>query len=82
MRKVLHQQNQQVSVVEAATATTTFSHQISDQTGKGYGEAIVARPAEIVGASTQPRSMKIVQQQQHLHTSASSNLKTPVSSKK
>jgi hypothetical protein len=34
MRQVIHQQNQQVSMVGAATATTVFSHQIADQTGK------------------------------------------------
>jgi hypothetical protein len=66
MRQVIHQQNQQVSLVEVAMATTAFSHQISDQTGKVNGDAIVAPPADILGASTQPRIMQLVQQHQHL----------------
>jgi hypothetical protein len=82
MIQVLHQQNQQVSKVEAAKATTAFSRHISDQTGKGNGDAIVALPADILGTSNQPRIMQLVQQHQHLQMTASSNLQTPASSKK
>jgi hypothetical protein len=59
-------------MVGTATATTAFSHQISDQTGKGNGDAIITPPAEILDASTQPRSMQLVQQHQHLQTPSSS----------
>jgi mannose/fructose-specific phosphotransferase system component IIA len=82
MRQVIHQQKKQVSLVEAATVTTAFSHQISDQNGKGNGYAIVAHPADIPGASTRPRIIQLVQQHQHLQTPAGSNLKMPASSKK
>jgi hypothetical protein len=87
MIQVIHQQNQQVSLVEAATATTAFSHQISDQTEKGNGDAIFAPPADILGASTQPRSMQLFRnistcKHQRLQIPASSNLQMPASSKK
>jgi mannose/fructose-specific phosphotransferase system component IIA len=72
MIQVIHQQNQQVSMVEAATATTAFSHQISDQTGKGNGDAIISPLADILGASTQLRTMQLVHQHQHLQTPSSS----------
>jgi hypothetical protein len=82
MRQVIHQQNQQVSLVEAATATTAFSRHISDQTGKGNGDANFAPPADILGASTEPIILHIAQQHQHLKKPASSNLQMPASSKK
>jgi hypothetical protein len=65
---VIHQQNKQVNMVGAATAT----HQISDQTGKGNGDALIAPPAYILGASTQTRIMQLMQQHQHLQTPSSS----------
>jgi hypothetical protein len=51
-RQMLRQQNQQVSMVEAVAATAALSRQILDQNGKGNGDAIIAPPADILGAST------------------------------
>jgi hypothetical protein len=68
-----NQQNQQVIMVGAATATRAFSSRhISDQTGKGHGDAIIAPPEDILGASTQSRSMQLIQQHHHLQTPSSS----------
>jgi hypothetical protein len=69
-RQVIHQQNQQVSMVGTATATTAFSHQISDQTGKGNGDEIIAPLADIIGPSTPPINMQLVQQHQQLQPSS------------
>jgi hypothetical protein len=62
MRKVIYRQNQQVSMVGVSTTTTAFSHQISDQTGKESGDAIVAPTSYIHGVSNQPIIMQLVQQ--------------------
>jgi hypothetical protein len=71
-RQVIHPQTQQVSMVGAATATPAFSNQISDQTGKRNGDAIAAPPADMIGASNQPRIAQLVQQHHHLQTPSSS----------
>jgi hypothetical protein len=72
MRQVLHQQNKGANMVKTATATTAFSHLISDQTGKGNVDAIVVPPVDIKGANKQPRSMNLVHQHQHLQSPTNS----------
>jgi hypothetical protein len=53
-------------MVKTATATTDFSHLISDQTGKGKLDTIMVPPVEIKCANNQPISMQLFPHRHHL----------------
>jgi hypothetical protein len=57
-------------MVKTATATTAFSHLISDQAGKGNSDAILVTPVDIKGANNQPRIVQLAQLHNHLQSPA------------